>query len=381
MNVLRLLLPPGVWRTLLPFTALALWSGLPEASTGLSGHLLNFAICGLGLLPLAVALSHLVEQLVARLGARLGGLVSAMLGNLVEFLVAFNALTSGLYPLVVMSIAGSVVINCLAVLGIGIVIACRGRGSVAVNPVNQELANQQLMISAILLAVPSVFYNKPLNDALQGNNSADSFSLYSSLVAVLALLVYGLALVFGSNETSQHPAEDAGTKPPLSEGGSLAPLLTALSGLTILVALVSDRLVDALQQMVEGAHLSPLFVGLFLLPLFGCLPEALVAWRAARRRQISLIMTSTVESSLQLLLFVLPLLVLCGLPLNRHLHLGLPPVALAALAIAVVMIERITANHRLNSYEGMQLLVLFLVLALGALLLISPTSVAAAVAL
>jgi len=375
MISLRLLLPPGSWRSLLPFTALALWSGLPHAFTGLGGHLLNFAICGLGLLPLAVALSHLVEQLVARLGARLGGLVSAMLGNLVEFLVAFNALTSGLYPLVVMSIAGSVVINCLAVLGIGIVIACRGRQSVDVNPVGQELVNQQLLISAILLAVPSVFYNRPLSDALQGNNSADAFSLYSSLVAVLALLVYGLAIVFGGAEIEKESVQDPSPAAPVHRGVPLAQLLTALSGLTVLVALVSDRLVESLQELVEGVHLSPLFVGLFLLPLFGCLPEALVAWRAARRRQISLVMTSTVESSLQLLLFVLPLLVLCGLPLNRHLHLGLPPVALAALAVAVVMIERITANHRLNSYEGMQLLVLFLVLALGSLLLISPTAV------
>jgi Ca2+:H+ antiporter len=87
---------------------------------------------------------------------------------------------------------------------------------------------------------------------------------------------------------------------------------------------------------------------------------------------MQLLMTSTVESSLQLLLFVLPLLVLVGIPMGRYLHLSLPPVALASLAIAVVMIERITENRDVSWYEGIQLIILFAAMAAGSLLLISP---------
>ncbi|MBM5792598.1 MAG: calcium:proton antiporter [Cyanobacteria bacterium K_DeepCast_0m_m1_088] len=368
---------PVFWRPLLLFTALALWPGLLQDSGGPAGHLLLFVVCGLGLVPLAVGLSNLVERLVARLGPRLGGLLSVLLGNIVEFLVAFNALSSGLYPLVAMSIAGAVVINCLPVLGIGIMIACRDRDAVPLDPINQELANQQLLISAILLALPSVFINQPISDALQGNSSNDSFSLYSTLVAVLALIVYGLGVLQGQRGAA---APYKGAEPPTEESQArvpLLPLLVALTGLIALTGAVSERLVGSLDLLVEGAHLSPLFVGLFLLPLFGCLPEALVAWRAAARRDTPLLITSTIESSLQLLLFVLPLLVLCGLPLGRHLHLGLPSVALAALAIAMVMIERITANHSFNSFEGVQLIALFAALALGSLLLINPEAAAA----
>lgn len=367
---------PVFWRPLLLFTAIALWPGLLQVNGGPGGHLLLFAVCGLGLVPLAVGLSNLVERLVAQLGPRLGGLLSVLLGNVVEFLVAFNALSSGLYPLVAMSIAGAVVINCLPVLGIGIMIACRGRDAVALDPINQELANQQLLISAILLALPSVFINQPISDALQGNSSNDSFSLYSTLVAVLALIVYALGLLQGRRGAAAMHTAAAPPEEPQPRG-PLLTLLVALTGLIALTGAVSERLVGSLALLVEGAHLSPLFVGLFLLPLFGCLPEALVAWRAAARRDTPLLITSTIESSLQLLLFVLPLLVLCGLPLGRHLHLGLPSVALAALAIAIVMIERITANHRVNSFEGVQLIALFAALALGSLLLINPEAAAA----
>ena len=336
--------------------------------------MLAFACCGLGLLPLAVTLSQLVEQLVEHLGPRLGGLCGVLLGNLVELLVAFNALTSGLYPLVVTSIAGSVLINCLPVLGLGMVIAARGGRSVEIAGHSSELQNLQLLMSALLLALPSIFYGQPMTNALQGNDSPDAFSLYSAAVAVLALGYYLLAFRLHqpsseSRATSDSPLQD-GVAP--MEAAPLAAVVPALCVITLLVAIVSEHLVDALERLVSGAHLSELFVGLFLLPLFGCLPEMLITLRAAANRQMPLVMTNTVDSSLQLLLFVLPLLVLAGLPLGRHLHLALPPVALAALAIAVLTIERVTDNREVNIYEGLQLIVLFVAMALGALLLVNP---------
>lgn len=375
---LKLLLPPPRWRPLLAFTALALVPGLGPEDGSRTTHLLMFLSCGLGLMPLAVALSHLVEQLVTNLGPRLGALISVVLGNLVELLVAFNALNSGLYPLVVTSIAGSVVINCLPVLGAGIVIACRGQQSASINPTSREIQSQQLLMSAILLALPSIFYQAPMSNALQGNESADAFSLYSALVAVIALTYYLLA--FPLHQSAPDRVFEPESKPALALAASqpdgvahpLRTVIPALVLVTVLVAIVSDRLVDTLEQLVQGAHVSELFVGLFLLPLFGCLPEMLLTIRAASRREIPLMLANTIDSSLQLLLLVLPLLVLAGLPLNRHLHLGLTPVTLAALAIAMVMIERITQNRELNSYEGWGLILMFVAMTLGALLLISP---------
>jgi Ca2+:H+ antiporter len=371
MAVTSLLLPPPRWRVLLPITVLMLWPGLDHRIGGLGGHLLLFLLCGLGLLPLAIVLSQLVEALVSHLGARLGGLISVIFGNVVELLVAVNALNSGLYPLVVVSIAGSVMINCMPVLGLGIVLATRGEQPQRINPHNQDLHTQQLTMSAILLALPSVFYQQAMGADLQGSSHADAFSLYSTLVALLALTYYCLAFVV-TLRRRQPPATTDIHDEAAASAVPLAVIVVALGVVTVLVAGISDRLVGALERLVSQSHLSELFVGLFLLPLFGCLPEALVGLKAASRRQMQLLMTSTVESSLQLLLFVLPLLVLLGIPMGRYLHLSLPPVALASLAIAVVMIERITDNREVIWYEGVQLVILFGAMAAGSLLLISP---------
>ena len=369
LNTLRLLIPPPPWRPLLLFTAVVLLPGVLDQLRSHGHPLLVFVCCGLGLLPLAVTLSDLVERLIEHLGPRIGGIASVLLGNLVELLVAFNALSGGLYPLVVTSIAGSVLINCLPVLGLGIVIAARGRPSIAIGDQSSDLQNLQLLMSALLLALPSIFYGKAMSIELQGNSSPDGFSLYSATVAVLALGYYllGFRLHPHAAEPDKHDAiGTASTTTPL------AAVVPALGLVTVVVALISERLVDALELLVSGAHLSELFVGLFLLPLFGCLPEMLITMRAATNRNMTLVMSNTVDSSLQLLLFVLPLLVLAGLPLGRHLHLALPPVALAALGIAVLTIDRVTDNREVNAYEGLQLMVLFAAMALGALLLISP---------
>ena len=374
MALTSLLLPPPRWRVLLPITILMLWPGLEHRIGGLGGHLLLFLLCGLGLLPLAIVLSQLVEALVSHLGARLGGLISVIFGNVVELLVAVNALNSGLYPLVVISIAGSVMINCMPVLGLGIMLATRRQQPQRINPHNQDLHTQQLTMSAILLALPSVFYQQAMGADLQGSSHADAFSLYSTLVALLALTYYCLAFVV-TLRRRQPPAMVAITATHDEATASEVPLtvvVMALGVVTVLVAAISDRLVGALERLVSQSHLNELFVGLFLLPLFGCLPEALVGLKAASRRQMQLLMTSSVESSLQLLLFVLPLLVLIGIPMGRYLHLSLPPVALASLAIAVVMIERITDNREVIWYEGVQLLILFGAMAAGSLLLIRP---------
>jgi Ca2+:H+ antiporter len=149
----------------------------------------------------------------------------------------------------------------------------------------------------------------------------------------------------------------------------MAVLIGLLLIISLLLVGVSENLVDSLQLLVDEAHLNPLFVGLFLLPLFGSFSEGLVAIKAATSKRMDLAMTSTVESSVQLLLFVLPLLVICGVSMSRFLHLAFPSEALFCMGATVLAVYWITENRKLSWYEGTLLLTLYAVMALGSLLL------------
>jgi len=367
------------WSLLLLLTVGAL---VLEPSEGMStGPLVGiFVVCGLGLIPLARMLSEIVDVLVIRLGSRLGGLVSVCLGNLVEMVVSFTALASGLYSLVVISIIGAVITNCLVVLGISTIVAGRGRPNFSIHPYATTLQSQQLVMAAIFFAIPTVFYHahsKISAANLEGAGVFDSFALYSVIVSAIVLIYYFMSYVYQSRTAQslyldQEKAEVIGVEHEMENSGKNFPLSSVLIVL-LLVSLVlvgvSDHLVASLEHMVNGTNISPLFVGLFLLPVFGAFAEGLIGIKAALSDQMDLALAISVESSAQLLLFVLPILVLVGVPMGRYLHLSVPVSALFAVGATVMAVRWTTENHKLSWYEGLLLLTLYFVMALGVLLL------------
>jgi len=365
------------WSLLLIFTIAALFGRIEEGLpiSQLAGW---FVICGLGLVPLARMIAEMVEALADKLGDRIGGLISVALGNLVELVVSFTALASGLYHLVVISVAGAVITNCLLVLGISTCVGARKKATIEIHPYSTGLQSQQLLISTIFLAVPTIFHlanNFNLGEKAatlsDGSNIFDSFASYSLIVSILVLAFYLLSFVYqmGTGRSLYLRQEEERVLPPEGENKPLSVILGMLLLVSIVLVGVSENLVESLQLMVDGAHLNPLFVGLFLLPLFGCFSEALIAVKAAATNRMDLAMASTVESSVQLLLFVLPLLVICGVPMGRYLHLAVPATSLFCLGATVLAVHWITENRKLSWYEGSLLLTLYAVIGAGTLFL------------
>lgn len=365
------------WSLLLIFTISALFGRIDEGLP-ISQLIGWFVICGLGLVPLARMIAEMVEALADKLGDRIGGLISVALGNLVELVVSFTALASGLYHLVVISVAGAVITNCLLVLGISTCVGARRKATIEIHPYSTGLQSQQLLISTIFLAVPTVFHLvNNLNPGgtptamSDGSNIFDSFAIYSLVISVLILAFYLLSFAYqmGTGRSLFLRKEEEKVLQPEGEHKPLVVLIGMLAIVSILLVGVSENLVESLQLMVDGAHLNPLFVGLFLLPLFGSFSEALISVKAAAANRMDLAMASTVESSVQLLLFVMPLLVICGIPMGRYLHLSVPATSLFCLGATVLAVHWITENRKLSWYEGSLLLTLYCVIGAGTLFL------------
>ena len=354
------------WSLLLIFTAAALFARLDEEMP--TGQLVGwFIVCGLGLVPLSRMIAEMVEALADRLGNRIGGLVSVALGNLVELVVSFTALASGLYNLVVVSMAGAVITNCLLVLGISTCVGARKKATIEIHPYSTGLQDQQLLASAMFLAIPTIFALNNKAVLSEGASRFDSFAFYSILVSALVIVFYLLSFVYqmGTGRNLYMRSETEEVLPPAGENKPLASIIITLLIVSAILVGVSENLVESLELMVKGAHLNPLFVGIFLLPLFGCFSEALISIKAADSNRMDLAMASTVESSVQLLLFVMPLLVLCGAPMGRYLHLAIPGASLFCLGATVLAVHWIIENRKLSWYEGSLLLTLYGVIGAG----------------
>jgi len=376
LNLLKSNYASGWSLLLLP--ALLSLAIVPSSSSTTTALLLRFLGLGIALIPLARVISQLVDHLSDHLGDRYSGVVSVGLGNLVELVVSITALTSGLYELVVISVAGAVITNCLLMLGISTVLAGKREQHVTIQASSTELQARQLMLSLLLLAIPTIISLGTGTTPLEGNNQRDSFALYSLAVAVMILLYYVLSFVlqlgthrsfFRGNPVKQ---ADPSTGRPSTETKNehgIAAILIAMGVVSLAVMAISEPLVQTLEVLVAHTHLSELFIGLILLPLFGSTAEGVIAIGAASRGRMDLAITSTMESSGQLMLFVLPVLVLIGWPLGRFLHLSIPLSALGCTGVAVLAVHWITENNQLDWYEGVQLITLYGVILLGCLLL------------
>lgn len=214
---------------------------------------------------------------------------------------------------------------------------------------------------------------------MEGTNQLDNFAVYSLVVAVMILLYYVLSFVlqlgthrsFFSRSQDQQPLPIAAvvTVAGSNSRHGIGAILIAMLVVSSAVVLVSDPLVETLEVLLKNSPLGELFIGLILLPLFGSTAEGVISIGAAAKGRMDLAITSTLESSGQLLMFVLPMLVLLGWPMGRYLHLSVPLMALGCTGFAVVAVHWITENNQLDWYEGIQLITLYGVIVLGTLLL------------
>ncbi len=357
------------WTLLLMVSVVAI---VVPPSVALELRLPYFLLCGVALIPLAQLTAELVDHLVHGVGERLGGLLNVTLGNLLELVIALTALRSGLYELVVVSIAGAVITNSLLVLGISTMLAGRRVSRVDLNEHSRALSTRQLLMSVILMAVPSIFFWNSMHPISEGGKTFDLFAIYSLIVAVVVMVAYLFSYIYqlGTHRHLFLSQTDMAHDPIGSTSQVSVPAIAlALALVALATAGVSDHLVAALEDLVMGSSFTPLFVGMLLLPLFSAIPEALVAFRAAGRGRMALAMASTVESSVQLLLFVLPALVLAAPLMGRYLHLTFPPQALACLGATAFAVQWVTEGNSLNWYQGLLLLSIYAALFTGALLL------------
>ncbi|OBA05552.1 calcium/proton exchanger [Paenibacillus polymyxa] len=320
----------------------------------------QFLICAISVVFVAGFLGRATESVAHYAGQRLGGFLNATFGNAAELIIAIFLVKEGLYDMVKASLTGSIIGNLLLVLGASLF---AGGLKYKVQNFNISLAglSGSLMIVAVIaLFVPAVF----LNTHVITDSESDTLSLIVAgtlIVAYIAWLIFSMITHkdYLADVTEQKDQELPHEHAPIwSRNKSIAYLVLA----TVMVAFVSEWLVGTLEVFTIQFGLSELFVGAFLVAIIGNAAEHSAAILLAMKNKIGASVEIAVGSSLQIALFVAPVLIFVSYFMGNTMNIVFTTIELVAIAVAVFIAKSITQDGSTNWYEGLMLLVVYVLL-------------------
>ncbi len=322
-----------------------------------------FAAACLGVLPLAGYMGEATEHLAHRTGPTIGGLLNATFGNAAELIISVVALQAGLIDLVKASITGSILGNLLLIMGLSIVAGGLHRSELRFNRTSAGMSAGMLSLAVVALVLPALFH------ALHPEKAARLSELrMSEAVAIILLVTYGLSLLFTlKTHRRLFGAEAHPTEGPVWGVGK-ATIILALA--TVGIAIESELLVHAASEATETLGLSQTFLGLIVIPIIGNAAEHAAAVVVARKGKIDLALQIALGSSTQIALLVAPLLVFIGVLLGQGMDLVFTSFEVMTLGLATIVTAIITLDGESHWFEGVQLLAVYAMVAVGAFFLI-----------
>ncbi|NES78060.1 MULTISPECIES: calcium/proton exchanger [unclassified Okeania] len=332
-----------------------------------------FITSAIAIIPLAGWMGTATEEIAVVLGPNLGGLLNATFGNATELIIGIIALNAGLVSVVKASITGSIIGNLLLVMGLSMFL-----GGLRFKEQKFQSVVARLNASAMNLAVIAILVPTAVNATSDGI-SENTMQNLSGAVAVVLIAVYILTLLFSMKTHSylyevgvagnESEESDSNTDTESEEHSEHKPNLflwiSVLLVATLAVAFESELLVDSLEEATATLGLTTLFTGVIVVPIIGNAAEHATAVTVAMKNKMDLSVSVAVGSSLQIALFVAPVLILAGLLLGQPMDLNFNPFELVAVVVAVLIANSVSSDGRSDWLEGALLLAAYAVLGLA----------------
>lgn len=340
-------------------------AGVPLSVIGSLLHwpsVLMFAVYCITIIALAGYMGRATESLAIVTGPRVGGLLNATFGNAVELIISIFALKAGLIGVVLASLTGSVLGNLLLVAGLSFFVGGLKFKRQEFN-IYDARHNSGLLIFAVIVAfvVPEIF-SMDMDEAKTLNLSIGISVIL--IVLYLAALFFKLVTHRGVYQHKTDVSEDH-EEPEWSSRKALIILLLA----TIAVAYVSENLVQTFEEVGESFGWSELFIGVIIVAIVGNAAEHASAIIMAYKNKMNIAVEIAVGSTLQIAMFVAPLLVLISLFFTKRMPLVFTIPELISMVTAVLLTISITNDGDTNWFEGATLLAAYLIMGIGFYLL------------
>ncbi len=328
-----------------------------------------FIVSALALIPVAGWMGNATEHLAHRMGEGIGGLLNASFGNAAELIIALMALRAGHIEVVKASITGSIIGNLLLVLGASVFAGGLKHRRQTFNKTAASASCTALILAAGALVIPTIFHRTAVQTP--GGWSALAEQRLSLAIAVILLGTYVAMLIFslvthkqlfvgGEGDVGTKDAHDDGDEheKPWPVGKAVAVLL----GATLLVAWLSEFLVGAVEAAQHSLGVTEVFVGVIIVAIVGNAAEHSTAITMALKNKMDLALGIAVGSSLQIALFVAPVLVFASYLFPHQLNLEFSVPEIAAVVLAAFVTDQIARDGETHWLEGIQLLALYAII-------------------
>ncbi|APH06345.1 calcium/proton exchanger [Bacillus weihaiensis] len=339
--------------------------GVPLSVVGSILHwssTLMFIIYCLTIIALAGFMGRATESLAIVAGPRIGGLLNATFGNAVELIISIFALKAGLVGVVLASLTGSVIGNLLLVAGLSFFIGGLKFKRQEFNVYDARHNSGLLMFSVIVAFVIPEVFSMEMNEA-----KTLSLSVGISIILIvlyLAALFFRLVTHRGVYQQKSDVVEEH-EEPEWSKGKAITILLLS----TAAVAYVSENLVHTFEVVGEQFGWSELFIGVIIVAIVGNAAEHASAIIMAYKNKMNIAVEIAVGSTLQVAMFVAPVLVLLSLFFDQKMPLVFTLPELISMATAVLLTISITNDGDTNWFEGATLLAAYVIMGIGFYLL------------
>jgi Ca2+:H+ antiporter len=311
----------------------------------------------ISIIPLSSTVCNYTDLIARRFGDKLGGMINATTGNLPELLICFFALKSGMYDLVKSGLIGSIIGNMLLVQGISIFFGGLKYNEQKFNK-NIAKTNFGLLFLALTGILIATIYNKV---------SVFSYNMkkLSLGIAIILIIIYLLGLVFSlvthrnlfymHNDESEDKTDVKITR----------KCIFVLALVSTFMVVESHILVNTLEYISSEFQISQHFLGIIVVPLVGNVVEYITAILMALKNKVSLCIEIAIGSSMQIALFVAPVLVIVGFFLNRPISFAYETYHTTSLIISIGLSFYVFQDGKTYWIEGAILLGSYFIIALG----------------
>ena len=316
---------------------------------------LMFIFSALSIVPLAGLMGKATESVAYYVGSKWGGFLNATFGNATEIIIGIMGLKAGLFDVVKSSIVGSVMGNILLVLGLSMLCGGLKYKTQSFNKSAVTVTSSMLLFAVLGLCIPAIFtYTMPdkiLTTQYEGVNI---------ILAIVLLLIYVAQIIFTfftHKDMLSDDTEEEMEKPNWSVKVSVLILIVS----TVFIAILSEFFVGAVEPMAEQVGLPLTFTGIILVPIIGNAAEHSTAIIMALKNRMNIAIEIALGSSLQIILFVAPLLILVSL-VWQPMSIIFTPFELVSVFASVLIANKLVEDGKSNWIEGFMLVAIYIVL-------------------